>query len=130
VLARRIGRLDYAVAMPSSRAASAEKQLPWVAYVEEMSGLPQAAWMEGRDGGTVSLAVNDAEAVIAAIAAGLGRALLPSGLAPMRGIRLSGETVMSREIWLLVHEDLRRLARVRAVVEWIEEIVRARFARP
>ena len=130
VLARRIGRLDYAVAVPSSRAGSAVQRLPWVTYIEEMSGLPQAAWIEARAGGTTPLAVNEAEAVIGAVGAGLGRSLLPSRLAPLRGIRLSGETVMSREIWLLVHEDQRRLARVRAVVEWIEEVVQARHARP
>jgi hypothetical protein len=40
--------------------------------------------------------------------------------------RLGGAApVLSRELWLLVHADLRRLARVAAVIGWIERAVQA-----
>jgi DNA-binding transcriptional LysR family regulator len=130
-IARRIGRLDYIVAVPAACAASEERRLPWITYVEEMSGLPQAAWMEARGAGSSSLVVNDAEAVIRAVAAGLGRSLLPAGLTDrLHGIRLAGESVLSREIWLLVHEDQRQLARVRATIEWIEATIGTLISTP
>jgi hypothetical protein len=41
--------------------------------------------------------------------------------------RLSGaKPVLSREMWLIVHPDLKRLARVRAVIAWIERLMSGR----
>jgi hypothetical protein len=30
--------------------------------------------------------------------------------------------VLQRELWLMVHPELRRLARIEAVIEWIEDV--------
>jgi DNA-binding transcriptional LysR family regulator len=71
--------------------------------------------------------VNDAEALLEAVLAGLGRSLLPCVIAD-RDSRLrrlgarGGKPELSRELWLLTHSDLRRLARIEAVVNWIEQI--------
>jgi DNA-binding transcriptional LysR family regulator len=76
------------------------------------------------------LAVNDAEGMLQAIKAGLGRSLLPCAVGDQaRGLaRLGGRTpVLSREIWLLVHPELRHLGRIRTVMDWLEEVV-SRFA--
>ena len=37
-------------------------------------------------------------------------------------IDIDGDEKLSREIWLLTHPDLRRLARVSIVLDWLEEI--------
>ena len=43
--------------------------------------------------------------------------------------RLSGaKPVLSREMWLIVHPDLKHLARVRAVIAWIERLMSERSA--
>ena len=43
--------------------------------------------------------------------------------------RLDGPAPAPQEIWLLVHGDLRRAPRVRAVIDWLDELVgRARAA--
>ena len=43
--------------------------------------------------------------------------------------RLDGPEPATHEIWLLVHGDLRRTPRVRAVIEWVDEVMaRARPA--
>jgi DNA-binding transcriptional LysR family regulator len=74
--------------------------------------------------------VNDAELALNAVKAGLGKSLLPIFVGEAeRGLtRLSGvEAVLERELWLLVHPELKHLARVKAVIAWIEEAVTSRL---
>lgn len=125
VFARRIARLDYAVFGPSRARRAA---LPWITYEEGLAHLPQARWMAAQQPGhRPPLLVNDAEAIIQAVRAGLGKSLLPRALgAQIPGLRLLDQrkpASLSREIWLLVHADLRRLARVAAVTDWIETTI-------
>jgi DNA-binding transcriptional LysR family regulator len=120
-LARRIGRLDYAVYGPRRRNA---EELPWITYEEGSSHLPQARWLAAAAGGsaTAPILVNDAEAILQAMCAGLGKSLLPRfvGEGEKRLKRL-GKTkpALSREIWLLVHPELRPQARIAAVMAWL-----------
>jgi DNA-binding transcriptional LysR family regulator len=105
--------------------------LPWIAYDEAMAHLPQAQWIAARiarDQEKIAfLRVNDAEGVLEAVAAGLGRSLLPSLIAD-RDPRLrrlgprQRSPAVSRELWLLTHSELRTLRRIEAVVRWIEEV--------
>ena len=128
VIARRIGTLPYAVFAPARRAARA---LPWIAYEDAMAGLPHARWIAAAirhaRAGRPRLVVNDAETALHAIKAGLGRSLLPCAIGDREpGLkRQPGPPVLSRELWLLVHPDLRHLARIRAVVAWLEATVAA-----
>jgi DNA-binding transcriptional LysR family regulator len=133
VVARRIGQLDYAVFGPAGRNA---RSLPWITYERDMAALPQAAWIaraiKHERTETSSLAVNDAEGVLQAIAAGFGKSLLPCAVGEqVKGLsRLGGRRpVLSREIWLLVHPELRHLGRIRAVMDWIERAVHGLGAR-
>jgi DNA-binding transcriptional LysR family regulator len=73
------------------------------------------------------LRVNDAEALLQAVIAGLGRSLLPCVVADgdtrLRRIGAKHRApVLLRELWLLSHSELRRFRRIEAVVEWIERI--------
>jgi DNA-binding transcriptional LysR family regulator len=121
-LARRIGRLDYRIYGPSGRSWDS---LPWITYAEEMAGLPQARWIREQRRlrpGAAPVLVNDAEAILQAIAAGPGKSLLSSAIAehhPGVAGEPASPPVLSREVWLLLHPDLRDLARIRAVVEWL-----------
>jgi DNA-binding transcriptional LysR family regulator len=132
VRARRIGRLSYAVFVPAACPRGAEGRLPWVTYEEAMSGLPQARWIAAavkRERGAVAVAVNDAEAIVEAVRAGLGRSLLPQALVgadpALRRGRLTGlPPLPERELWLLTHPDQSALSRVTAVVAWVEATVR------
>jgi DNA-binding transcriptional LysR family regulator len=133
VVARRIGQLDYAVFGPAGQAA---RGLPWITYERGMAALPQAAWIartvKQGQADRSKLTVNDAEAVLQAIAAGLGKSLLPCAIGEqVKGLsRLGGRRpVLSREIWLLVHPELRHLGRIRAVTDWLEGVVRGLGAR-
>jgi DNA-binding transcriptional LysR family regulator len=132
-LAKRIGRLDYAVYAPRRGDADG---LPWIAYEEGSSHLPPARWVvaaAGGEGTGVALLVNDTEAILQAARAGIGKALLPCfvGDGDRRLRRLSGpEPVLSREIWLLVHPELRPQARIVAVIAWLGRLMAACRAAP
>ena len=127
VVARRIGLLRYEVYAAASLPAKAAAALPWATYDEAFAHLPQARWIAAalaRGGTAARFVVNDGEALVEAVAAGLGRSLLPSVIAE-RDSRLSrlaapdGKPVLERELWLLVHGELRRLARIEAVSDWL-----------
>lgn len=123
-VARRVGVIGYAV-----YGASRRRSLPWITYDPRWSDLPHVRWMAKAVGSDpeamASVVVNDSELALNAVRAGLGRSLLPCRIGD--GIhelsRLSGaKPVLSREMWLIVHPDLKHLARVRAVIEWCDRL--------
>jgi DNA-binding transcriptional LysR family regulator len=124
VLARRLGQLDYAVYGASAR-------LPWITYEEGLAHLPQARWIETASRGEAMApwAVSDAETLLQAVRVGLGKSLLACFVGDsVTGLRrLSGKPVLSREIWLLTHAELRRQARMTAVVDWLGDLVKMRL---
>ena len=124
-VARRVGHLSYGV---YGLGTADPETLPWLGYEEAMVDLPPARWLAARCADdkelSASLAVNDAEALFAAVAAGLGKSLLPVALAEqVSGLRRldKGSPPLSRELWLLVHPDLRHLGRIRTVIDWLLE---------
>jgi len=124
-VARRIGSVDYAV----FGASKARLPLPWITYDATWSNLPQARWMAravaADPKAETPVFVNDSELALNAVRAGLGRSLLPCRIGDaVPGLsRLSGaEPVLSRDMWLIVHPDLKRLARVRAAIAWCERL--------
>jgi DNA-binding transcriptional LysR family regulator len=77
----------------------------------------------------MAIIVNDSELALNAVRAGLGRSLLPCRIGDNvpELSRLSGaKPVLSREMWLIVHPDLKHLARIRAVIAWIERLMSER----
>src|ERR1019366_6505085 len=69
--------------------------LPWVCYDISMSALPQARWLAARQTSGIScVTMNDAEAIMCAVAAGFGRSLLPCAIAD-RNLRRRAKTTAS-----------------------------------
>jgi len=125
MLARRIGCLRFAAYAPATASIEAAMALPWIVYEDGMSALPQARWLAARDDKAL-LAFNDADAILHAVTAGLGRSLLPCVVADhhraLRRLELPDlPEAPAREAWLLTHPDQRRLARVTAVLDWLDE---------
>ncbi len=117
--ARRHGPVDFASDL-------------FVGFDDSLAGVPQERWLErlGPDRRVVFRCNNTASLLVAA-RLGLGIALLPCFVADreLELVRLEGPSTMSHELWLLVHGDLRRTPRVRAVIEWVDQLVeRARPA--
>ena len=75
VTARRVGTMRYYVYASASCSAREAKMLPWVTYDEAMAHLPQARWIAAtavrNDERIAALHVNDAEAVLEAVIAGV-----------------------------------------------------------
>jgi DNA-binding transcriptional LysR family regulator len=128
-LARRLATFGFAVYGPAGRKPSS---LPWITFEEGMATLPQAVWITRamkREGKRQPiLLANDAEVMLHAIVNGLGKSILPCAIGDRTtGLaRLSGRTpVVHREVWLMVHPELRHLSRIRTVISWIEQTILA-----
>ena len=128
-IASRIGTLAYGLYGATDRDPDS---LPYLTYEDLMRDLPQGKWLadqmkaSGQDG--VPVRVSDAETLVACIRSGLGKSLLPTAVADaLPGLRRIGTNVTApeRELWLMIHPDMRGLARIEAVRDWIRDIVRS-----
>lgn len=86
-------------------------------------------WFEARrDGARVVLRADSVSAIFSATSAGLGISLLPRAVADTDPhlVRIATQTAPEpRVIWQAVHEDLMPSARIRAVVEFLAEVLHA-----
>lgn len=100
----------------------------WLGWAPEDAGFP--AWTQ--DTGFAQVPARGAyptiEAQLAACRSGLGLALLPCLVAdedPLLVRATDQPPTSGRMIWVVTHRDLRRTARVRAVMQFAEETLRA-----
>jgi DNA-binding transcriptional LysR family regulator len=119
-LTRRIGRLDYAAYGPRDGSGD----LGWIGYDEGQRHLPHARWIAAQVGEPAATSLNDAEGILHYIHAGLGKSLLPCRIADQdpRLRRLGPEVILSRDVWLLAHRDLRRQRRIDIVIGWLQSM--------
>ncbi len=132
VTVRRITTLRYGVYCASRLHAKAD-DLPWIVYEEGMAHLPHAHWIAARaekSGRQSPIAVNEAESLLQAVKVGLGRALLPRAIADgfdgISPVDDGDRSLPQREVWLLTHADLRHLARIRAISDWLDKVLAGR----
>jgi DNA-binding transcriptional LysR family regulator len=95
-----------------------------------MEDAPQQQWLKTIAGRRdIVLHTSDLENQAAAARAGLGLAALPHFLGD-GDARLeryeSGKREVGRDVWLVVHRDLRRAPAVRAVMEFLTRCIRGR----
>lgn len=124
-LIRRIATVEYAVYACAS-AAGNKNAFPWVTFDDSLAHLPEAMWIAKAmpDGESAAIKVSEIESIRALLAAVRCRSLLPCfiGDRDSRLTRLSGRAApVSRDVWLMCHRELRRTARVSAVIDWIED---------
>jgi len=98
----------------------------FVGFDDSLAGVPQERWLEkmGPERQVVFRS-NTTFSLAEAARLGVGVACLPCYLADGDpGLRrLDGPEPVDHELWLLVHGELRRTPRVRAVIEWLDEVV-------
>lgn len=123
---KRIGYLPYGVYQSSTLKAGSNI---WIAYEDRLGDLPQARWiaehMEREHAGTPQVLINDAETLMRCVKSGLGKSVLPVSVAGRDPglIRVdAGTPQMRREIWMVVHEELRELKRIRVAMSWLESV--------
>ncbi len=125
-LARRVGQFDYA---PYVRSDQLEHRSNWITFEDSMNYLPQSQWITNHtkrsDQNSALIRVNDGETILACVKAGLGKSLLPTviGDADSELERLGVGIALSREVWLMSHPDLRQLARIKQVINWVETVI-------
>ncbi|GJJ04959.1 LysR family transcriptional regulator [Duganella rhizosphaerae] len=103
-------------------AARTPQQWEFVGYDELMKDTPQQQWLDKiRNGRRYCLRSNDLGTLYQSVAAGCGVAVLPEYLFNMRlGDLVAIDTPacpVRRKLWIVMHEDVRRAAPVRAVAD-------------
>jgi DNA-binding transcriptional LysR family regulator len=99
---------------------------PVVGFEESLFRTPQERWLDQvAPGRRVVFRCNSTASLGAAARAGVGAAVLPCFVADQDPelVKLDGPEPVDHELWLLVHGDLRRAARVQAVMEWVDGVV-------
>ncbi len=117
---RRIATMEVALYGPTARRAR-RAPLPWVGLDD---GRPVPRWYQAQHpNAPMGVRVNDYPLALEAVRAGLGAAVLPACVADgQSGLRrLESRPELSVGLWLLTHADLRRTARVRALLDWLAE---------
>jgi DNA-binding transcriptional LysR family regulator len=114
LIARRLATIAYGLFARSQECEA------WIGYDEGLADLPEAVWLARHGGGRrIAFRSNSVQAQLAAAKAGFGAALLPVWL-------VAGETdlvalpmaePLTREVWLVLHRDMKDVPRVRAVIE-------------
>jgi DNA-binding transcriptional LysR family regulator len=102
--------------------------LPLLGYTEGLAG-PETAWLTRRyPSARFAFRSNSTQALVAAVAEGLGIAMLPAfvGDAEPTVRRLETPTpVPASELWVIAHRDAMKTARVQAVRGFLIELLRA-----
>jgi DNA-binding transcriptional LysR family regulator len=98
----------------------------FITFDDSLAGVPQERWLARlAPDRRVVFRSNSTASLQSAARAGVGVAVLPCFVAEKDPslVRLDGPEPVRHELWLLVHGDLRRTPRVRAVIEWVDEVV-------
>jgi DNA-binding transcriptional LysR family regulator len=132
LIVRQIGAVGFALyAAPSYLARRGRPSLRGglrgheiVCYGSDLAAAPIARWMvEHAHEAELALRADSLASVHRAVAAGLGLGVLPCLLG--QGLERISPAVLGRSpIWTVVHEDLVRNARVRAVLLFLSELTR------
>ena len=117
----------YLDAHPPIRAAADLSRHSFVGYIGELLHFPELDFLQhvAPDGAT-SVESSNLLAQLRATLAGAGLCVLPAFLAKEeKGLVriLSDEVSLTRSLWLIVHQDLAALARIKAVVRFIKDEV-------
>ena len=120
---------SYLAAHPPIASSDDLRSHRFVSYIGELLHFPELDFLQHvAPGGATSLESSNLVAQLKATLAGAGLCVLPAFLAgeEERLVRvLPDEVCLTRSLWLIVHQDLAELARVRAVVRFIRDEVAA-----
>ncbi|MGJ4973214.1 MULTISPECIES: LysR family transcriptional regulator [unclassified Bradyrhizobium] len=128
LIARKIGRFGFNLyGAPHYLKETPQHALGFIAYDASMDSAPQQQWLKAVAGQRpIVFRSSDLESQAAAARAGLGLAALPHFVGDHDPdlTRFEAGAAISRDIWLIVHRDLRRTPLIRAVMEFLTRCVR------
>jgi DNA-binding transcriptional LysR family regulator len=132
LIARKIGSFGFGLYGASSYLkATPRHAFDFITYDDSMDDAPQQKWLQtiAAGGSEIVLRTNDLENQAAAARTGLGVAVLPDFLGgPDPRLERYDITPAppNRDVWLLVHRDLRQAPLVRAVMEFLVDCIKAK----
>jgi len=129
LVARRLAVLGYAAF--ASEAYLAHRSAPrsveelsahrLIGLDQELAGTPEGAWLAAAPGET-AFRTNSIASLAAAAREGTGIAVLPNWVAATEpGLVQLFDTGVRRELFWVVHRELRSAGRLRAVATWVQE---------
>ncbi len=96
---------------------------PWLGYTDALGDVAAVAWRRRHHGAEpVAMSVSTVPAMHTALRSGVARGMLPCFVGDRdESLHRTGDPVpeASSKLWLLIHADLRRTARVRALVDFL-----------
>ena len=117
------GAPAYFEAHPRPRRPADLKRHRFVGWDEGVSGVQAPQWLDRNvPAGTTAFRSNRLVVQMAAVAEGIGLALLPCYLGdrePRIGRAMPPIKELERELWLVTHEDLKGTVRVRAFMDFV-----------
>jgi DNA-binding transcriptional LysR family regulator len=135
LIVRRIGSWGYGLYASRSYAEARDlksgltdlSQLEVITWTEEWARLRGGPWLKEHAPKAKIILTSDSRRVHQnACKAGIGVAVLPCSIADLEDelvCLLSPEKVLSLDLWLVVHSDLARTARIRAVADFLAKAV-------
>jgi len=125
LVTRKLGRAAYAIYghadLAVSHARDKLRRMPWVGFDEDHNYMPGQSWVSDLlEGARPTMRVNNWLVLHDAVRGGAGLAVLPCYLGDVDpSLRRVGPVLKDvwADQWLLVHRDLRELARVRRVMD-------------
>jgi DNA-binding transcriptional LysR family regulator len=136
LVGRRVGTIAYAIyGLPrwfSEAGGEVSADADWVGVDESLAHLAAARWIAAHVAPErIVQRANALSAILAAVRAGVGVAPLPCFVGdPVPELARTPGTLaeLATPLWLLTHPDLRRVARIRAFIDFAADAIPARRA--
>jgi DNA-binding transcriptional LysR family regulator len=129
LIIRKLGELRYGLYGTHSYLNNTrEEDRVFLGYDEELGDSPQQRWLLAvAQGRSIALTTNDLASLISGVRAGLGLAALPHVLVENEAefICVAEGEEATRQLWLVIHSDLGRSKRVRAVMDHLVAVTKA-----
>ena len=136
LIARKVGRLGLTLYASASYLARHGVPPPFESHDfidddEEQSWAPEVKWSRMLAAGArIAARMQTWQGRMAAAEAGAGLAVLPCFLGDAsKALRRIGDSFVHYDLWLLVHRELRAVARIRVVHEFVAQLVAENAAR-
>ncbi|RKP59160.1 LysR family transcriptional regulator [Pararobbsia silviterrae] len=127
LVARCIGKMGYGLYAAAGYADRPQSEWAFLGYDESLGQVPQQRWLNQIAGDRrFVFRSNDLAALLHAARAGLGVAALPGFLAahdPALCLLSDHAGAAVRQIWLVMHPDVKRSPRVRLIADVLVELI-------